>query len=823
MPSVSPLGYVTPKTPDAIQPTSPFDATQASALRGKLVEIILRQVLAAVFGFFSPAGGTAFTQLTSFFTDFLGIFGNPTGLGSGSVGLGALGSIPILGPIFSLFGGAANVTQALSFFTNLLSFLGGPSLTGGGFDPIAAVTNFITTMVNPLGLLLGTGSPLNAANLFGLLSPNLLGFLPIGQLVNTSQELLVNPGFDGSISISTGGNWTYDSAVGHTSLGSAKALANSVTKSIFSNTISVTATQKITLSAWAEWTGLSYTGSPIQLNVARYLDGSLLGYDLVAALTPSSGTQSWQQVQGTYTVPAGVDTIRIKLTVTSAATAGNVWFDDVSALKSGLIQQGWVSDLVSTFTSVFGVFGGTGTLSELLNAGTNLLSVFNNPILTGATGAFNPAAVVTSFITGQINPLNLLTQSGDFNSLLNNLFDGVSNTSGSTGKTLANVLTAFTGFFGASGTFGSLLNNLFDGASGTSGSTGKTLANVLSAFTGLFTTVGGHGTSLQSLFNNIFDGASGTTGSTGKTVGNVLTALQNQFTSGSGFLVTDGFQNIFNNWFSAGGATGTAAEVATTVAAIRASIAGGYTLQTFTSSNAAWTVPSDLATATTAIAGVIGGGGKGGAGQGGTQSTTTLFGGTGGSSGGYISASFDPSTLGSTVAVVVGAGASTAGTDGGTSSFGSIVTSSPNGNGLANVSGYAFTTSFPGKGGDGGTAVSGTSQSNGLTGGDTAQATGGTGGAGSTSTTGGPAAAGSAGGTGVSGTTPICGGGGGGGGGARRNTAALSTATGGAGGAGGFPGAGSGGGGAGMAGSSGTGTGGAGGTAPNGLVFVLWR
>lgn len=301
-----------------------------------------------------------------------------------------------------------------NIFTNFFSALGigDPTSTLSGsttsFDPVTVVENFVQNLIQPLGLLLDGGSPLNAQNLFGSISSELLSILPIGQLGNAPVELMVNSGFDGSVSMSALGHWTWDATTGHTSNGSAMATADGTTKSLFSNAIDVTAAQKLTLSAWASWAGLTYSGSPIQLNVAKYLDGSLVGYDPIASIAPSAGTHTWQESTGSYTVPSGVDRIRVKITVTSLATAGSVWFDDVSATKTGLIQQSWVTDLISDFTGIFGSFGGSGILSEFQNAGTNILALLGGPSLTGSPGALDVGDIWTTIINDVLNPLELL-------------------------------------------------------------------------------------------------------------------------------------------------------------------------------------------------------------------------------------------------------------------------------------------------------------------------------------------------------------------------------------------------------------------------------
>ena len=286
------------------------------------------------------------------------------------------------------------------------------------------------------------------------------------------------------------------------------------------------------------------------------------------------------------------------------------------------------------------------------------------------------------------------------------------------------------------------------------------------------------------------------------------------------------FAGIFNAWFGGTAGTGTPEEVVTTIEAIRTTVQGGWTLQTFTSSNASWSVPPELAAAVEAYAGVVGGGGKGAAG--GTVTTGSAgvarAGGAGGVGGGYSVAKFDPAILGSTLAVTVGAAASTSGANGGTSSIGSIVSSIPGAGGIASLTGFIDTSSKPGDGGAGGDAVTNTSATNGAAGSSSALGAGGSGGAlysGSAigSVSGGT---GGKGGAGQTSDTPICGGGGGGGGGGCNAFGGVfPDANGGVGGAGGFPGGASGGGGAGVGNSSASA--GAAGAPANGFGFLLWK
>lgn len=286
---------------------------------------------------------------------------------------------------------------------------------------------------------------------------------------------------------------------------------------------------------------------------------------------------------------------------------------------------------------------------------------------------------------------------------------------------------------------------------------------------------------------------------------------------------------IADAWNADTAAVGTPAEAAAAVAQIRAVTVGGYTLYVFTASDAAWSVPAPLADAIEAWAGVIGGGGRGFTGP--TEENIDYYvqpGGAGGVHGGYIVSPFDPTTLGATLAIVVGAAAASVGTNGGTSSITNggttLAESVPGVDGISTPQGDLRSSAAPGNGGDGGSATVGVGTgTNSARAGDAGQSTtaaaGGTGGAGSTSGTGGTGGNGSAGRTDA---LPVRGGsGGGGGGGASRLN---NSAVGGNGGNGGYPGGGSGGGGAAV--SNGTiynQTGGTPGTAANGLAWILCR
>ncbi|SLI10509.1 Uncharacterised protein [Mycobacteroides abscessus subsp. massiliense] len=282
--------------------------------------------------------------------------------------------------------------------------------------------------------------------------------------------------------------------------------------------------------------------------------------------------------------------------------------------------------------------------------------------------------------------------------------------------------------------------------------------------------------------------------------------------------VVDGFKNMYNQWFGGTDAAGTTIEVQQTIAAIKQAVVGGYTVDTFTS-NGTWTKPANLLE----WYGIcIGGGGKAMPGTTSATNADVRLGGTEGSSGGYIAQQIAPADVPASLSVTVGTGATTNGTNGGITSIGSLVSSSPNGSGISTLAGFTPAASTPGKGGAGGQAT-GSAGSAGRPGGSTPLASGGVGGAGKTGGSGTATAGGD--GSPASLTGPTKAGGGGGGGGGGNGSTAIGAKTGGKGGNGGYPGGGSGGGGAAVGGGTvgSSQVAGQPGTAPNGVAFIIYK
>lgn len=254
---------------------------------------------------------------------------------------------------------------------------------------------------------LGGDSPLNGSNLFGFLSPGLFGTVPVSSISNSQPNLLGNGSFSTSAAVNGSGIWTEDATVGRTALGAAKAVADGTLKSLLSNPIGVDEGFALSATIYTRWTALVSSGSPIKLVLRKYVGSvEVLPSTLIASISspPSSGgfangpgtTGTAGQLTGTYTVPAGVNNVRLNLVVESTATSGNVWFDDADAHNTQLLQQGWVNGLLDAFLSVWSIFGGASTSGGASSFMTSFLAAFG--------GASNPAGVA-SYFTSLFNVL----------------------------------------------------------------------------------------------------------------------------------------------------------------------------------------------------------------------------------------------------------------------------------------------------------------------------------------------------------------------------------------------------------------------------------
>lgn len=355
----------------------------------------------------------------------------------------------------------------LSGFINFGSLWDGIDFLDPLFDANTAAADWIASLLG--GDVLTIDSPLNAENLFGIIPDVNMGLVPYTHIGDTQPNLLTAPTFDAPENIQGAGIWTHDSTVGRTSLGAVKVIANGTDLRLVSNSIPVAPAQQLTFETWLKWTGLTFSGAPMKLQIVRYLNHSAVGTaDLATPASPPSTQASWIQLQNSYTVPAGCDEVRLQYYVASTATAGSIWWDDASAKKTGTMDQSWITNLVPDLlskalgvdlTNLMSNLGlGTATLTAIANRFTNLGAggLFQGSGLTGV-GSINQ-----NLISGLITDLASKALGVDLTNLMSNLGSGT--------PTLAAITTRLQnlgagGLFNGSGLtgVGSINQNLISG------------------------------------------------------------------------------------------------------------------------------------------------------------------------------------------------------------------------------------------------------------------------------------------------------------------------------------------------------------------------
>jgi hypothetical protein len=172
-----------------------------------------------------------------------------------------------------------------------------------------------------------------------------IGNISAASVTNVANSIQPVPDFPYAQSIQAASTWSWDGTVGHTAVGSAKVIANGTEQVLRGVVGDVQAAQVITATAYVQWSGLTATGSPIQLQLLPNTGTPVV----IGEITSPGSSGSWTELTGTYTVPSsGVTTVQILLVVTSAATAGSIWFDDCTDDASG----GFLPTLSADFTAL---------------------------------------------------------------------------------------------------------------------------------------------------------------------------------------------------------------------------------------------------------------------------------------------------------------------------------------------------------------------------------------------------------------------------------------------------------------------------------------
>jgi hypothetical protein len=283
-------------------------------------------------------------------------------------------------------------------------------------EAIAAAIDSLTFIVNVVqgnedlsnlpDVLLNIFSPLDSLNLFNIVPIDLLAQIPLANIGPSTTNLITDPGFTNPESISGAGQWTHDATQGHSvPLGTAKIVADGTgAKELLSNLIPVSEGQKLPISGWIKYTGLVCPDGvqPIELGITGYITGSdVTQKTAIMQQGKVPPTSDWRQLSGTYTVPANVTGIRVRLTISSTATAGTVWWDDLSATKSGLLPQAFTEFLPDDLESL-----GSDVQTALTNLIQKVEQADFNALLSTLGGDLTAIANrLNSFLNG-LSPLN---------------------------------------------------------------------------------------------------------------------------------------------------------------------------------------------------------------------------------------------------------------------------------------------------------------------------------------------------------------------------------------------------------------------------------
>ncbi|PKQ59812.1 hypothetical protein B5566_02415 [Mycobacterium sp. MHSD3] len=258
------------------------------------------------------------------------------------------------GVLDGLFDG---LEQGISFGFAILSAIAKRLL---GLDPTTifeSIEDVLEALESVSGLFLGPNSPLNAANLFGVILPGLLTRINVGALTNQPENLLPQPKFlPGSIEPS--GEWSVFAGSSKTDdgTGCARVVANGTNHALRSgrtpdDRFPVAANQLFKAEIYVRHSGYTGSGETVRLQVVPFAaDGSVMSPVTLDGYTPTVTDLDWpgHKMSGEYQVPEGVAAVQVRVLVKSGALTGTFDFDEGfcgQGQQAGLFQMWWVEGL----------------------------------------------------------------------------------------------------------------------------------------------------------------------------------------------------------------------------------------------------------------------------------------------------------------------------------------------------------------------------------------------------------------------------------------------------------------------------------------------
>lgn len=177
-----------------------------------------------------------------------------------------------------------------------------------------------------------------------------LSELSISQLGPAGSVNLLNGTFDdpASIDLTAAPGWSHNATVGRTNPGSAEASANGTRRVLRTKAFKASPGTKMDLSAYVKWAGVTASaGTAFTISVVNQLAGADVSTTQIASISSPGASGGWSLMSGLqHTVPAGVDYVRVQITVEAVVTAGTINFDDASLTRQGSLPQDWIVNLI---------------------------------------------------------------------------------------------------------------------------------------------------------------------------------------------------------------------------------------------------------------------------------------------------------------------------------------------------------------------------------------------------------------------------------------------------------------------------------------------
>ncbi|WP_313673282.1 hypothetical protein [Mycolicibacterium sp.] len=305
-------------------------------------------------------------------------------------------------------GGFLSAQQFVDLLKTVLQFFSGLFVDADGFT--ASVTAFINNLplIGPIvsaitgkteadgvALDLGTLSAYfrsldkqvtdGVAGLVAAAQKLLGGVIPVGQISDTTVNLLSQGDFLTSSTVDPAGGWTWDATRTRTGTGGSLTVActGSSQRIYCKQDIKVAEGDRLTLSGYVGTSG--FTSGSMQLSIVPWgLSGGVMTAGTIqngtARTTSASTFQALSNL--TYTVPAGVTSIQVSLVV-NCNTGCSVFFDDIKLTKTGVLPQGLVTNLLD---AIQGILNGAGYVA---NQGWQFLETAIGFVTADANDALN--------------------------------------------------------------------------------------------------------------------------------------------------------------------------------------------------------------------------------------------------------------------------------------------------------------------------------------------------------------------------------------------------------------------------------------------------